>query len=217
MNVIGLMVRMSRRIDNERSCCDSVCVIHPGKGPHVGQLRCACCGRHRGWLSHGAVSWITDQVRKHGVPAGPYRCACSRGCGNRFSTDRVGAAHHEKGYSPMKTQNPCINAACEELERAGIRNVEIANGSRHPQLRFCINGVPRIFSTCGTPSDWRSPENTRRDMRHFLRKEGVISAPEPRPANTTTAAKSRGAARTKNSRAGTRGVLNHAPEGGGRT
>jgi hypothetical protein len=71
MNVIGLMVRMSRRIDNERSCCDSVCVIHPGKGPHVGQLRCACCGRHRGWLSHGAVSWITDQVRKHGVPAGP--------------------------------------------------------------------------------------------------------------------------------------------------
>jgi hypothetical protein len=82
----------------------------------------------------------------------------------------------------MKTQNPCINAACEELERAGIRNVEIANGSRHPQLRFCINGVPRIFSTCGTPSDWRSPENTRRDMRHFLRKEGVISAPEPRPA-----------------------------------
>jgi hypothetical protein len=80
------------------------------------------------------------------------------------------------------TKNPCINAACEELERAGIRNVEIANGSKHPQLRFRINGVPRIFSACGTPSDWRSPENTRRDMRAFLRKEGVISVPDPRPA-----------------------------------
>jgi hypothetical protein len=71
MNINGLMVRMSRPIDTEQPCCDNVCVVRPGKGPHVGQLRCAGCGRHRGWLSHGAVSWITDQVRKHGVPTGP--------------------------------------------------------------------------------------------------------------------------------------------------
>jgi hypothetical protein len=71
MNVVGLMVRMSRRIDNERPCCDNVCVIHPGKPPHVGELRCAGCGHHRGWLSHGAAEWLADAVREHGTPTGP--------------------------------------------------------------------------------------------------------------------------------------------------
>jgi hypothetical protein len=82
----------------------------------------------------------------------------------------------------MRTKNECVNAAAEVLEAHGIRNIQLANGSKHPQLRFLINGVPRFYSVCGTPSDWRSPENTKRDMRQFLKKEGVISStPEPRP------------------------------------
>jgi hypothetical protein len=82
----------------------------------------------------------------------------------------------------MKTKNSCVNAAAEELERVGIRDIELEYGGRHPQLRFRINGGPvRIFAVPGSPSDWRSPENTRRDMRKLLREAGVIVAPEPRP------------------------------------
>jgi hypothetical protein len=83
----------------------------------------------------------------------------------------------------MKTQNPSINAALYELERAGIRDVEIARGTKHPQLRFRINGGDlRVFAVPGTASDWRSPENTARDMRRLLREVGVITTPDQKPA-----------------------------------
>jgi hypothetical protein len=71
MSIDGLMVRMSRPVDNKRPCCDSVCVIHAGKGPHVGELRCAGCGRHRGWLSKATAIWLADAVHKHGAPTSP--------------------------------------------------------------------------------------------------------------------------------------------------
>jgi hypothetical protein len=81
----------------------------------------------------------------------------------------------------MKTKNPCVNAAAEELERAGIRDIELGYGGRHPQVRFRINGGPlHIFAVAGTPSDWRSAENTRRDLRQRLREIGVIVATEPK-------------------------------------
>jgi hypothetical protein len=34
----------------------------------------------------------------------------------------------------------------------------------------------------GSPSDWRSPHNTKRDVRILLRELGVITTPEPKPA-----------------------------------
>lgn len=81
----------------------------------------------------------------------------------------------------MKTsKNPCLDIALRELRLAGIRDVEVAHGSKHPQVRFRINGgsTLHVFAVSGTPSDWRSPENTRRDLKKFLRDAGVIT-PEP--------------------------------------
>ena len=40
----------------------------------------------------------------------------------------------------------------------GIRDLVVAHGSKHPQLRFKINGGPlHVFAVPGTPSDHRSP------------------------------------------------------------
>ena len=84
--------------------------------------------------------------------------------------------------------NPCLAAAKAELERAGIRDVEIAYGSKHPQLRFRINGGPlHVYTVPGSPGDQRSTENTRHGMRRLLRELGVLTIPErpeppPRPA-----------------------------------
>jgi hypothetical protein len=85
----------------------------------------------------------------------------------------------------MRTR--CIEVALAELEAVGIRDVVVAHGSKHPQLRFKINGGPlHVFAVPGTPSDHRSPANTRRDLRRLLRDAGVLSPPKPKspPAKT---------------------------------
>jgi hypothetical protein len=71
-------------------------------------------------------------------------------------------------------KNPCLDAALAELESAGVRDIQIARGSKHPQVRFRVNGGPlRAFTVPGTPSDQRAPANTRRDVRVLLRQCGV--------------------------------------------
>jgi hypothetical protein len=67
-NLIGLKI-----IDRERGCCCStdVCVIGASKGPHVGELRCVDCGRHRGWLSKEVFCWLASVVEVFGAPSEP--------------------------------------------------------------------------------------------------------------------------------------------------
>jgi hypothetical protein len=78
--------------------------------------------------------------------------------------------------------NPCLDAAPAELETHGVRDVVVARGSKHPQIRFRINGDPavQVFSVPGTPEDWRSPANTRADLKKFLRECGVPDPERPR-------------------------------------
>jgi hypothetical protein len=48
-------------------------------------------------------------------------------------------------------RNPSLAAAQAELERVGIRDVEVAYSSKHPRLRFRINGGPLfVFAVPGT-------------------------------------------------------------------
>jgi hypothetical protein len=84
--------------------------------------------------------------------------------------------------------NPCLQAALDELEAAGIRGVEIVRGGKHLQLRWRVNGQGlRVFAVPGSPSDWRSPKNARSDIRRILRSDGILTAPEPKPAQQSTA------------------------------
>jgi hypothetical protein len=74
-------------------------------------------------------------------------------------------------------------AALAVLETHGVRDVEITRGAKHPLLKFKVNDGPaHVLAVSGSPSDWRSPENTKRDVRNLLRRIGVITAPEPKPA-----------------------------------
>jgi hypothetical protein len=77
--------------------------------------------------------------------------------------------------------NPCLTLALEELAEAGVRTPVIANGGKHVQLRWTTpRGERRCFAVSGTPSDWRSPQNTRRDLRRILRDDGMIEATSPK-------------------------------------
>ena len=85
-------------------------------------------------------------------------------------------------------RNPCLDAALAELENAGVRDFQLVHGSKHPQLRWSINGHPlRILTLPGSTSDWRSPRNVRRDARVLLRLDGIIETREPRPRSTSEA------------------------------
>jgi hypothetical protein len=69
--LMGFKVRLDRPVDRERPCCRNICIIGPAKGPHAGELHCADCGQHRGWLSKATAQWIESVVRRFGAPTTP--------------------------------------------------------------------------------------------------------------------------------------------------
>jgi len=78
----------------------------------------------------------------------------------------------------VEVRNPCLDAAKAELEAVGIRSYELAHGSKHLQLRWSVNGHPlRVLTVPGTPGDWRTPRNVRRDARRLLRLDGLLDPP----------------------------------------
>src|SRR5262249_56088729 len=72
-------------------------------------------------------------------------------------------------------RNACLDAAVAELDQAGIRNYQVARGGKHLQIRWSVNGgTLRMLTLPLTPSDWRSPQNTRSDLRKLLRQDGLL-------------------------------------------
>jgi len=69
--VIGLKVKLDRPVDRERPCCLNICTIGPARGPHAGELICASCGQHRGWLSKSTAQWIEHVATRFGAPTTP--------------------------------------------------------------------------------------------------------------------------------------------------
>jgi hypothetical protein len=70
-NLLGLKVVLDRNIDRAEGCCNNHAIITPGKGPHRYALRCAKCGRHRGWISHKSASFFERLVGIYGEPKKP--------------------------------------------------------------------------------------------------------------------------------------------------
>jgi hypothetical protein len=68
---IGMTVRLDRAIDRDQPCHDNLAIIHAGKPPHAGELRCANCGAHRGWAPKIMFDFITETAARFGAPAEP--------------------------------------------------------------------------------------------------------------------------------------------------
>jgi hypothetical protein len=69
--LIGLKVKLGRPVDRERPCCKNICTIGAARGPHAGELTCAACGQHRGWLSKTTARWIKSVITRFGAPDTP--------------------------------------------------------------------------------------------------------------------------------------------------
>jgi hypothetical protein len=70
-SVIGTRVKLDRTIDRAKPCCENIAVIHPGKAQHAGELRCADCGAHRGWLPQQVHAFIQETAARFGAPTEP--------------------------------------------------------------------------------------------------------------------------------------------------
>jgi hypothetical protein len=66
-----MMVRPERATDRRNPCCRNLALVHEGKGPHAGELRCADCGRHRGWVSKRPANFLLNINVHFGVPTEP--------------------------------------------------------------------------------------------------------------------------------------------------
>jgi len=54
----GLRLRLEGKYASK--CCKNIAIVHPGKGSHAAELRCADCSRHCGWLPRAAANWLLD-------------------------------------------------------------------------------------------------------------------------------------------------------------
>jgi hypothetical protein len=54
-----LTLRLDRTCDRgPGGCCDRRGIVDEGVGPHCYALRCARCGKHRGWLKSAAADLL---------------------------------------------------------------------------------------------------------------------------------------------------------------
>jgi hypothetical protein len=69
--LVGLKVKLDRPVDREGPCCLNICTIGAARGPHAGELICANCGQHRGWLSQTTARFIETVAKRFGAPTTP--------------------------------------------------------------------------------------------------------------------------------------------------
>jgi len=64
----GTRIKLDRPGDREHARCGNIAVITAGNLPHNAGLVCAGCGRHRGWLSAAAITFIQETQARFGAP-----------------------------------------------------------------------------------------------------------------------------------------------------
>jgi hypothetical protein len=54
----GMTLKLDRKIDAKKPCCENFAIVQAGKGPHSAELLCKRCGKHRGWLPRPMTDWF---------------------------------------------------------------------------------------------------------------------------------------------------------------
>ena len=59
------------QLPDECRCGSAIARIGPPAGPHLAELRCDTCARHRGWLARATHKFISEIVQQFGRPKDP--------------------------------------------------------------------------------------------------------------------------------------------------
>jgi hypothetical protein len=173
MTLVGMKVRLDRPIDRERPCCNNVCVIGAGNGPHAGALHCADCGQHREWLSKTTAQWIERVATRFGAP--------------EIITVRFGAqiiTVHKAHALPEPVSES------ERRQRIELINRRIAAEGFAPKDFFLTQAPPP--EKVDARARWKTRERRRRPIARRMAQWGLTAhdlAPVsvPRKPSTATA------------------------------
>ncbi len=75
----GPLVGLAVRLPDACHCGNDVARIGAPAGPHLAELYCARCERHRGWLPRSAHQCLTETVERFGRPTEPIAIRRGRG------------------------------------------------------------------------------------------------------------------------------------------
>jgi hypothetical protein len=86
--LVGLAVALPEQCPR---CNGHTAVVGARRGPHAAALLCLC-GRHLGWMSHEAFSFLRETVRRFGRPTTPIQIR--RTCGASSTSSGADARRH---------------------------------------------------------------------------------------------------------------------------
>jgi len=168
--LVGLRVRLERAIDQHQPCHDNVAEICIGCGPHAYAVRCATCGRFRGWLPKAIAAFIAEVIRTCGTPDEPltWRDAASLSLAAPAAATRsdhparIGSAHTSaimESIMEMRKYagSPFIRLedVCDKPYRGKIVKVEIGEYDR-PVITF-EDGAQLTLNATNTKTLCRDP------------------------------------------------------------
>jgi hypothetical protein len=80
-DLVGLAITLPEHCPR---CSGHAAVVGAGRRPHVAAILCLC-GRHLGWMSHEAFSFLSETVRRFGRPTTPIQIRRTRGASSASS------------------------------------------------------------------------------------------------------------------------------------
>jgi hypothetical protein len=88
--------------------------------------------------------------------------------------------------------NDGLSVAMRELALAGVKDIQRNFNHKHILLEWrAENGTTRRYWLAKTPSDHRAAANVRAAIRRMLTEDGVLVAPEKKPAKKRNRRRSR--------------------------
>jgi hypothetical protein len=90
----GPLVGLAVQLPDSCRCGRDVVRIGPPVGPHLAELRCARCDRHRGWLPRAAHRLLVETVKQFGRPDTPICIRRGRGHPQQSAIAALGDGLH---------------------------------------------------------------------------------------------------------------------------
>jgi hypothetical protein len=76
----------------------------------------------------------------------------------------------------MAGRDEIVDAVTRELQLAGV-DYQIEHGSKHPRIRFVLNGKSQFYVTPRYSGNWRLRTHARTGIRRVLRQAAAEARP----------------------------------------
>src|SRR5215831_109718 len=149
--IAGPKVKLDRLVDRKRPCCKNICIITAG-----GELVCADCGQHGGWLSEKTTRWIEHIGTRFGAP------------------ETITVQRDAEPPAPMsETEPPAPMSETERQQRIELMNRRIAAEGFAPKDFFLTQTPPP--EEVDALARWKTRERRRRPIARRMARWGLIA------------------------------------------